>query len=759
MRAPPQALEPVEHPSSLTPPSIQHWPQSLELWGGVECTVNRVGDQFFSQLDRNRHGAKPEDLVLIAELGIRAVRQPILWERVMGSGIADWAYSDACLRVWDAQRVRPIAGLLHHGSGPPHTDLLDPHFASKFADYAELVAARYPTLDWYTPVNEPLTTARFSAFYGIWYPHAKGERQFGTALLNECRATVLAMAAIRRINPHAKLLQTDDLGKCYSTPGLAYQADFNNEMRWLGWDLLVGTVDRHHALWKWLTTRCHLSVRDLMWFAEHPCPPAMLGVNHYVTSDRLLDENVDRYPAALHGGNGRDRYVDVEASRFLSEAIAGPGPLLDEAWARYRVPIAITECHIDSTRDEQMRWLAEVWDTGLDARRRGVDIRAVTVWALLGSYDWNCLLVKTPGYYEQGAFDTRGERPRPTAVARLMQEIARNGAPLSHPVLSSAGWWRRPERIPGKPVHLLPTPHAWTRPPATRSIDPSPVLIAGGSGALGHAFGRMCHARALNCQLLSRSEMDIADPLAVEQAINRYRPWAIINTAGFARIDDAEADPALCFRENTAGALTLAAICARQDLPLVTFSTDQVFDGKQRVPYRETDAVSPLNVYGRSKAEAESGVLRRHPGSLVVRTSALFGPWDNQNYVSSILQRLHRNQFIHAASDLTISPTYAPDLVNATLDLLIDGMSGIWHLANSEPVTWAELAFRTAHLAGIDRKLIRPCAVEDLNFVAQRPSYSALASHHPGLLPTLDSALGKYFFQRPKPSRVLVTHV
>jgi dTDP-4-dehydrorhamnose reductase len=101
-------------------------------------------------------------------------------------------------------------------------------------------------------VNEPLTTARFSALYGVWYPHARDDRSFVRALLTQVQATVLAMREIRAVNPHARLVQTDDLGYTTARPRLQYQANFENERRWLSFDLLCGRVDRRHRLWRYL---------------------------------------------------------------------------------------------------------------------------------------------------------------------------------------------------------------------------------------------------------------------------------------------------------------------------------------------------------------------------------------------------------------------------------------------------------------------------------------------------------------------------
>jgi len=197
--------------------------QKLEIWGGLECTVNRVLDNYFSQMERNGHADRCDDLERFASLGIRAVRYPVLWEKTApdGLGQADWSWPDERLPRLRELGVRPIVGLVHHGSGPRHTSLVDPDFPAQLAAYAGAVARRYPWVEHYTPVNEPLTTARFSGLYGVWYPHGRSEKTFIQALLNQCRATVLAMRAIREINPAAKLIQTDDISKSYGTPEMA----------------------------------------------------------------------------------------------------------------------------------------------------------------------------------------------------------------------------------------------------------------------------------------------------------------------------------------------------------------------------------------------------------------------------------------------------------------------------------------------------------------------------------------------------------
>ena len=718
----------------------------LELWGGVECTVNRVGDEYFDQLESSGHNRRIADLELFARLGVRAMRYPVLWERTAPDGLssADWSWPDARLARLRELNVRPIVGLIHHGSGPRDTSLIDPAFPLRLAEYARAVAERYPWVESYTPINEPLTTARFSGLYGHWYPHGRDDGTFVRALLTQCRATVLAMRAIREVIPSAQLVQTEDLGKTFSTRPLAYQAEFDNERRWLSFDLLCGRVTPAHPLWHYLR-QSGAAASELDWFNQHPCPPNVIGINHYLTSERFLDGRVERYPSCAVGGNGRHRYVDLEAVRVCAEGTAGPRALLRETWERYELPLAVTEVHLGCTREEQLRWLKEVWDAAQAVRAEGADVRAVTAWSLLGAHDWHNLLTRREGRYEPGVFDLRAPQPRPTALAGLLSDLAAGREP-DHPVLDSPGWWRRLSRLQHPPVRRRRAASgAAERGSASAEGAARLLLITGATGTLGKAFARLCDMRGLAYRLLTRQEMDIADAASVSRRLAECEPWAVINAAGFVRVDDAEQEPDACRRENTDGAATLAAECARRGAAFVTFSSDLVFDGTKRSPYLESDQVAPLNAYGRSKAEAERLVLAALPTALIVRTSAFFGPWDEHNFVTQALCTLAVSESFAAADDAFVSPTYVPDLVHACLDLLIDGEQGIWHLANQSALSWADLGRMAADVAGLDAGLIEARTAVSFGWSAARPSYSALGSERGTLLPPLETALACYW--------------
>ncbi|MBV9862347.1 MAG: sugar nucleotide-binding protein [Alphaproteobacteria bacterium] len=711
-------------------------PPRIEVWGGLECTIARVGDSFRDQIAQTGHRDRPGDLDKIAALGLRTLRYPILWEQVAPDDLAQprWEWHDSRLARLRELGIAPIAGLLHHGSGPRYTDLLDPRFPGLLAEYAEMVARRYPDIAMFTPVNEPLTTARFSCLYGHWYPHRKDVGAFLLALYHQCLGVALAMRAIRRVTPGARLVQTEDVGRVFSTPALRGQAEYENARRWLGFDLLCGRVNRRHD-WFARFVAAGVPERGLLELADDPSPPDIMGVNYYLTSDRFLDSRLRRYAPTSWGGNGSCRYADVEAVRIARADIRiGVEGRLREIWQRYGRPVAVTETHNGCTREEQLRWLVDAYNGAERLRRAGADVRAVTVWALMGAIDWDSLLTREQGHWEVGAFDARRrDGLRPTALAKATAALATSGS-YQHPVLGSPGWWRRDDRYFTKP----------RRTPAPARPEAVPLLITGASGTLGRAFARVAGLRGLPYRLTSRADLDIADPLSVAAALESRRPWAVINTAGYVRVADAEHEPERCYRENSEGAETLARACARLGIPLVTFSSDLVFDGFLGRAYIETDSPTPRCVYGASKAEAERRVLQACPDALVIRTSAFFGPWDPHNFVYHTLRALARGEAVVASADRRVSPTYVPDLVDSTLDLLIDGESGIWHLANQGAVSWAELARLAAKAAGLDASRV----IDEAPRTEENNELGSLRGRLlPPLVPALDRFLRESVFQ------------
>ena len=161
-----------------------------------------------------------------------------------------------------------------------------------------------------------------------------------------------------------------------------------------------------------------------------------------MTSERFLDSRVELYPDRMAGGNGRHSYVDVEAVRVCADGLLGPAALLTAAHQRYRRPVVVTEAHIGCTPAQQASWLAYVWRSALQARELGADVRAVTGWALLGTFGWDRLVTEGSGTYEAGAFRLAGGSPERTALAHFMQGLARGESHDTEP-----GWWTQSARL------------------------------------------------------------------------------------------------------------------------------------------------------------------------------------------------------------------------------------------------------------------------------------------------------------------------
>ncbi|HYF43567.1 MAG TPA: family 1 glycosylhydrolase [Ramlibacter sp.] len=660
----------------------------LELWGGYECTVNRVRDAWYDQTPRSGHEHRIDDLALFAGLGMRSLRYPALWERIAPDHPEqrDFRWTDERLPELARLGVNPILTLCHHGSGPHYTSLIDDEgFAIGLAAHAAAVAQRYPWVRDYTPVNEPLTTARFSALYGYWYPHTTDEGLFWRALLNEIDATRLAMREIRKVNPQARLVQTDDLGFCHATPPLQCEADFQNERRWMGWDLLCGKVVPGHALWERL---CSFGLEQrLRVIADDPCPPDVIGINHYLSSERLLDHRVELHPHRAVadrelGSCGGIPYVDIDAIRNLRPGVLGLPALLQQAWDRYRLPIAVTECHNGATREEQVRWFVEVWRSAQRLRDGGMDLRAVTAWSLLGSFDWNRMVTRFAGHYEPGVFDVRGGRPRPTLLASVLRDLALGCQPRS-PVLEVPGWWRRESRF----LDAAPRGPQFERSAAQAQAAPSSVLlIVGDDGPLTHLAVRACEVRGLH-YTHARGDLHVC--------LEQVAPWAVLD----ARDREGLAGPRR--RQDGRARTSVARVCAEAGVPCALFAS----------------------AFGPGLA-AESLAL---PGVLVARTGPVYVPWDPSARPVRWLDALDAGQPVTADAAGTWHAVYGPDLVDGVLDLLLDGLSGGAHFYPAEGWSEAELARNMAAVADRDAGLVR----EERVAVHHTPAFPSGVSYLP----------------------------
>ena len=316
------------------------------------------------------------------------------------------------------------------------------------------------------------------------------------------------------------------------------------------------------------------------------------------------------------------------------------------------------------------------------------------------------------------------------------------GQPCSHRLLAQRGWWQADARL-AYPPHVVGMAPSALRLPVGDGACP-PLLILGASGTLGQAFAGACRLRNIPYLLTSRAEISLDDADMIAERLDRLRPWAVINATGWVRVDDAEHDPAGCLAANRDGPLRLAAACAERAIPLTSFSSDLVFDGAAGHAYGEGDATAPLNVYGRSKAEADRALLAMDASMLVIRTASFFSPFDPHNFAAQLVSTLRAGRRFTATGDCITSPTFVPDLVRHTLDLMIDGETGLWHVSNDGALSWADFAHALAQATGLDGSLVEAIPSAEMGWIARRPRYAALVSTRTGAMPTLEDAIGRF---------------
>jgi dTDP-4-dehydrorhamnose reductase len=401
----------------------------------------------------------------------------------------------------------------------------------------------------------------------------------------------------------------------------------------------------------------------------------------------------------------------------------------------------VTEAHNGCTREEQLRWLDEVWHGAEAARAAGADVRAVTVWSLLGAYDWHTLVTRDEGVYEPGVFDLRSRAPRPTALVPMVRDLATAGR-HAHPVLEAPGWWRRPDRFIYGHVVAANRIAPARRMDEQGSSSARPIVLVGASSAVGRALVGVCRDRGLLARSLERSGLNLRDAKAVDEALAVDEPWAVIDATAYGSVSTARGARALALSDTPEASAVLAADCARRGIPLVTFSSALVFAGDRGEPRAESDVVAPLGPEGEFLAAVERAVLAVHSAALVLRTGPPFGTDDSEDVVEAALRLVATGRPVGPSPETVVSLTYVPDLAQAALDLLIDGECGIWHLPNRGTATWGEIARKAATRGepyrGADRRPTgRPTA-------PALSAYGLLRSERGWIMPSLKDALVRY---------------
>ena len=250
-------------------------------------------------------------------------------------------------------------------------------------------------------------------------------------------------------------------------------------------------------------------------------------------------------------------------------------------------------------------------------------------------------------------------------------------------------------------------------------------IVVLGAGQLGTALAAMDRDDLV---ILDRSELDITEGDRIEPVLRSLAPAVVINAVAYNRVDDAEKNPEIAFAVNAIAAGRVARAATALGARVVHISTDNVFSGRDRRPYREDDLPMPLSVYGASKLAGEQLVLAYSPNALVARTSGLYGYTRCQNggnFVGAVLRQAREGKPLQVAANMVSTPTYAVDLSLAILALVDQGAAGIVHVTNVGSCTRLEFACAILEQSGIGAP-VEAVATTAVGDAARRPPYSVL---------------------------------
>jgi dTDP-4-dehydrorhamnose reductase len=247
------------------------------------------------------------------------------------------------------------------------------------------------------------------------------------------------------------------------------------------------------------------------------------------------------------------------------------------------------------------------------------------------------------------------------------------------------------------------------------------LLITGSLGLVGTNIIPLL-ARDFDVTALDIEEWDITDSAMGGRILQKHRPDVMVNLAAMTDVDGCEDLPDKAEKLNSDAPATIARLCKANDIRLVHFSTDYVFDGEKETPYTEEDPPNPMSVYGRTKLSGERNVLNILPSSLVLRAQWLYGRGGN-NFITKVVKIAKETGAARVVNDQWGAPTYAKDLAAPLTRLIQKGRSGIYHVANSGSCSWYEFATEVFARLQMDVP-VAPISSSNLGRKAARPRCS-----------------------------------
>lgn len=318
-----------------------------------------------------------EDLSLLDELKVKAVRWGIPWYRVEpAKNEFDWSWTDQVLfHLVENLGVTPIVDLMHYGC--PfwlRGEFANDDYPRAVADYSAAFARRYKHLvRVYTPLNEPLVNALMCGKRGVWPPYLKEDSGYVRVLLQIVRGVLNAVEAIKQVHPSSVILQVEATGLSRAIRQDLEPLAIEHQRRgYLFYDLITGIVNDKHPLYEWLM-HAGASARELEEIACRPVPIEILGMNFYPqwSTQQIY---IDRRGRLCY------RPIEHEGVGFMS--------LIEDYYERYRAPIMITETSAYGSDEVRSRWLAESVAAVKTLRARGVPLIGFTWFPLFTMVDW-----------------------------------------------------------------------------------------------------------------------------------------------------------------------------------------------------------------------------------------------------------------------------------------------------------------------------------------------------------------------------------
>jgi len=262
------------------------------------------------------------------------------------------------------------------------------------------------------------------------------------------------------------------------------------------------------------------------------------------------------------------------------------------------------------------------------------------------------------------------------------------------------------------------------------------LLVIGANGQLGWALGEKGKGGDFDMEHVDLPDFNITDQENVSAQVEKSMPDLVINASAYTAVDKAESESELAFAVNEKGPAYLADACAAHDIPMIHVSTDYVFDGEKKTPYLESDPVSPIGVYGKSKAAGDDAIRNKLASHIIIRTAWLYGTHGQKNFVKTMLRLGGEHEALRVVADQHGCPTYAADLAEAILTIshqILDGLKGRWgtyHYCGGGSTSWhgfAEEIFSIANTrVSLKVRHVEPVTTADYPTPTKRPANSVL---------------------------------